>query len=349
MVKKFLSLPKFYRIYFSALAIFIVLLITGAIILSCVISNYNKGIPETVSENFFTETFLNTDLDKIMEMGKVTENEFETKDALKQYIKNLLTGDLSYTSTSSSGNEKNYIVKCGDVKVASFTLLPDKKGDYHAESLTLELGKNKVDTFKVLSGTTLYINGVAVSDNYIIERIEHAYASVLPDETPKPEWITYKVSGLSSAPEIKVIDRNGIETTLTEAKDGILTEDIIYDEPEKEIVDRVLAGAKQYAICMQEDASKASVYPYFERGTDLYKGIQAVENFFVWDHYAYEIQDESVTEYMRYDENTVSMRISFTHVLKKYGHEDYKDITDITYFARNINGKYYIFARHNNT
>ena len=52
---------------------------------------------------------------------------------------------------------------------------------------------------------------------------------------------------------------------------------------------------------------------------------------------------------MRYDENTVSMRISFEHILKKYGYEDYKDITDITYFARNVDGKYLIFARHNNT
>ena len=58
MVKKFLSLPKFYRIYFSALAVFLILLIIGCIVLSSIISQYNNGIPETVSDNFFNESFM---------------------------------------------------------------------------------------------------------------------------------------------------------------------------------------------------------------------------------------------------------------------------------------------------
>lgn len=347
MVKKFLSLPKFYRIYFSALAVFLILLIIGCIVLSSIISQYNKGIPETVSDNFFNETFMKTDTDKIIEMAGIKANEFETIDVIRGSILDEMN-DLSYTSISSDGDIKKYIVKSGEYKVASFTLKPDEKGDYHPDTLELHLSKNTKDTFRVLSGSTLYINGISVSDKYISNKEPHINSSYLPEGTSALEWITYKIDGLSKAPDVKVIDRNGKETSLSEGKDNILTEDIIYDEPEAEIVDRILKGAKQYAICMQEDASKASVYPYFERGTDLYKSFQMVENFFVWDHYAYEIRNEQVSEYMRYDENTVSMRISFEHILKKHGHEDYKDITDITYFARNIDGKYMIFARHNN-
>ena len=349
MIKKFKSLPLFYRIYFSALIIFVLLLVIGSFVLSSVISEYNKGIPETVSKQFFDSTFVNLDTAKIYDMANVTPTEFETREDIEAFIKEKMSGELSYTSVSAEGEDKQYIVKSGNYKVATFTLTADEKNDYYPSSLTLHLSKNNIDTFRVLNNSTLFINGVAVSDKYIINREDHVSASVLPEGTEKPEWITYTVEGLSYTPALSVTDRNGKETTLTESKDGILTEEIIYDEPEKDIVDRVLAGAKQYAICMQEDASKASVYPYFERGTDLYKGIQAVENFFVWDHYAYEIRNESVTEFMRYDENTVSMRISFEHILKKYGHEDYMDITDITYYARNIGGKYMIFARHNNT
>jgi hypothetical protein len=72
------------------------------------------------------------------------------------------------------------------------------------------------------------------------------------------------------------------------------------------------------------------------------------ENTFVWDHNGYSFENEKVSEFMRYNENTVSCRISFTHLLHKHGREDYKDVTDITYFAEKIDGEYYIFARYNN-
>lgn len=348
MINKIKSLSLFYRIYFISLIAFLVILIAGSIILSSVIGEYNKGLAETVSENFFNETFTNLDTEKIIEMSGVTPSEFETKDDIKNYIEKSMSDNLTYTSISSEGDDKKYIVKSGDFKVASFTLSADEKGDYHPKSLELHLSKSSKNVYKVLGNSTLYINGVKVSDSYITERSEHISSSVLPEGVPKLEWVTYTVEGLTATPDIKLLDRNGIETDFSQDNSGVYNENIIYDEQDADIVERVLKGAKQYAICMQEDASKASVFPYFERGTDLYESFRMVENFFVWDHSSYEILDEKVTEFLRYDENTVSMRISFTHVLKKYGHEDYKDITDITYYARNIGGKYMIFARHNN-
>ena len=71
---------------------------------------------------------------------------------------------------------------------------------------------------------------------------------------------------------------------------------------------------------------------------------------FVWKHSGYEFTDESVSEFFRYDPNTVSVRIAFTHILHRAGSADYKDKTDITYFAHKTrdDGDYLIFARYNN-
>ncbi|MBP3580729.1 MAG: hypothetical protein J6K12_05730 [Clostridia bacterium] len=342
------KLPLFYIIYFSLLAVFFIALICFSIYLSNFIKQYNQGIPETVSQRFFESTFLNLDPDKIIEMSGEKPCEFETTDDLKAFITENFSNDLTYTSISSDiENTKTYIVKSGEYKIATFTLICDKNNDYSPSTLSLHLPKHTNKTVRILSSSSLTINGVPVTDEYIVNREPHKNAMFLPEEVSCPEWLTYEISGLTKEPQLVISDRNGNKPQLLE-EDGILCEQVIYDEPEKEIVDRLLTAAKKYAACMQNDESKYSVLPYFEKGTDIYESIRTVENTFVWDHAGYSIEDENISEFMRYDENTVSVRISFTHTLKMHGREDYHDITDITYFARCIDGKYYIFNRYNN-
>ncbi len=347
MLNKIKNLPLFYKIYFIAVAVFVVLLCVFLVLLNGFISDYNKGIPETVSEQFFQNTFVKLDAEKIIEMSGLEPCEFETAEDVKAFVEDKLSSNLTYTSISSTGDNKNYIVKSGDYKYASFSLSKDKNDDYYPSSVELHLPKENKVSCKILNTSTLYINGKAVDKKYVTATEEYTPAQHLPDGVERPEWLIYNVDGLTKAPDINVTDRNGNKPTLEEV-DGIMCEQIVYDEQEPEIVDRIVKGAKQYAICMQSDASKSSVYPYFEKGTELYDSIRTVENMFVWDHSGYAIEDEKISEYYRYDENTVSLRVAFTHVLKKAGREDYRDYTDITYYARNIDGVYMIFARHNN-
>ncbi|MGN1120965.1 MAG: hypothetical protein ACI4RV_01280 [Eubacteriales bacterium] len=344
-------LPLFYKIYFSALAAFAVLLIVGACSLNAWLANYNKSIPETVSARFFTENFENFNAENILALSGAKPSEFETEDDLRRYVQNMLTGaELSYTAISAGSEEnvKKYIVKSGEFKVADFTLEKNADGIWAPASLTLHLPAAANADYRILDSSTLYLNGMKVSDAYMTERVPLENAACLPEDVPAPEWVTYSVRGLTKAPEALVTDRNGNHPTLTAAENGCFYEEILYDEPEKELVDRLTAAAKQYAKCMQNDASKASVLTYFEKGTDLYNSIRTAENMFVWDHSGYAFEDESIGEFFRYDENTVSVRIAFTHILKKAGSADYRDRTDITYFAHNVDGKYLIFAMHNN-
>ena len=177
MIGKFKSLSLFYRIYFTLLFTFVILLITGAVILSCAISSYNKGIAETVSAEFFKNTFVNTDTDKILTMSGAVASEFENENDLKEFISENLDENLSYTSISADGEDKKYIVKRGEYKVASFTLSADEKGDYFPTGLDLHFSAENQVKVKVFSGSTLYINGISVDEKYISERNEHFSAS----------------------------------------------------------------------------------------------------------------------------------------------------------------------------
>lgn len=347
---KIKELPLFYKIYYCALTAFLLLLIIFAIVFYNFIASYNEGIHETVSKNFFEDVFLAKDINKILEVSGIQSSKFESTDDVKSFISKYLDGNLSYTyvtSNEESDNSRKYIVKSVDYKIATFSLSQDEKNDYYPSSLTLHLPKTFETEVQILSDSTLYINGVRADKDYIYVTYPHKNAEYLPENVPYPIWAKYKITGLTKRPEIVVKDRNGNTPVLTET-DGIFCENILPDPEEKEVVERLVTAAKEYAKCMQFDAPKNKVLPYFEKGTPLYEDIKTVENMFVWDHAGYSFEDEEVSDFMRYDENTVSVRVAFTHILKKYGREDYKDRTDITYFAKKIDGKYLIYDRYNN-
>ena len=344
------KMPLFYKVYFSLLIAFAIILAISCFALHLFIKDYNEGIHETVSHRFFEENFVNLNTEKLIELAGISAIEFESEEDLKTYITGSLSQNaLTYTSVSNTSDDiaKKYIVKSGDYKIATFTLKPDQNNDYFVDTVSLHLPSSLDKHFKILDSSKLYINGIEVSENYITDRTPHENAEYLPEGVPSPMWITYSVTGLTKEPRYTVTDRNGATPELVEVN-GIITEQILPDADEPEITARLLEAAKQYAKCMQNDASKASVFKYFKKDTDLYNSIRTAENMFVWDHSGYSFKDVSISEFFRYDENTVSCRISFIHLLHKYGREDYKDFTDITYFAEKINGEYMIFARHNN-
>lgn len=343
-MKKKLSL--FTIVYLSCVAFSIIAIAIFLLWLKGWVSDYNERIPETVSQKFFDSTFKNLDADRIIEMSGIKPCEFETNDDLKAHISKSFD-NATFTSIATGNDDiKKYIVKSGEYKTAEFTLEKDGKS-WAANSLELFLPEGSEQVFKVLSTDTLYINGKAVSKDYITSTEPHKSAEHLPEWVKAPEWIIYTVNGLVNSPEFSVVDRNGNFPQLFE-ENGILIENPLFDANEPDVIERILTGAKQYAICMQNDATKSSLFPYFEKGTDLYTRIMSVENMFVWDHNGYEFEDVETSEFFRYDDDTVSLRVSFIHILKMHGREDYRNPTDITYFARKIDGEYMIFSAYNN-
>ena len=343
MKKKF---PLFYKIYFISIAVFLVALAVFLFWLNGWLISYNASLPETVSAGFYNDVFVGKNTDKIIELSETCTSEFETKDDLAEFISTNLN-DLSYTSVSTGDeDEAKYVVKSGEYKVADYTLTR-ADGKWTPDKVTLYLPDGDEYKIKLLSTDTLYINGKAVSKDYISSTEEHISKNYLPEWVTAPEWITYTVSGLLAKPEIKVVDRNGNEPKLTDIN-GVLTAEVIYDTPDEEIAQRVLDGAMQYAIYMQNDTTFSALQPYFEKDTELYKKIREALTMFSLTHQGYEFEDVSVSEYFRYDDETVSMRISFVHILKKNYSEDYRNPMDITYFARLVNGEYMIYEAYNN-
>ncbi len=332
----------FYKVYFSALAIFALVLICFLAFLFRSVGEYNKGLAETVSQNYFDELFMGKNYDKIFSDSGFENTEFETMSSAENRFSQLLDGKLSYTSiTSKHDNIKEYIVKSDDRTIASFSLVQDERNDYVLKSL--DLSESLCDiTVKTLDSSKLYLNGILVSDKYISLTEPHEYAEQLEGYAEIPQYTTYTIKGFANIPEITIKDRNG-KSADVQGVNGAYVETILSDSDD-ELGKVLLSSAKEYAKCMQNEVGKAQALMHFVRGSEIYEIIRGVETSFAWDHNGSFFTDETISEFFRYDENTVSAKISFNHVLKLNGKSNHIEPFEKTIFATSIDGKYQIFA-----
>ena len=101
---------------------------------------------------------------------------------------------------------------------------------------------------------------------------------------------------------------------------------------------------------MQKDATFGAVAAYVDRTSELYTNLRNTAVKWANPHNGYTIVDPVVSEYYSYDADgtVVSCRVSFVHLLHGYGGNNYEETFDMTFYLRNIGGRYMIYASHVN-
>ncbi len=238
------------------------------------------------------------------------------------------------------------------VLVASIHLVREEEGGWGQRAWSFDrlevfLKAKESVTVRIPADSELTVNGVAVNDEYCVEKTEHRYNEYLPDGVEGITWCSYTVSGLFLPPELSCTDRNGLACEFVpDEESGILTASFHYDETLREKYgERILTGMKEYAKYIQNDGSMNLVRPYFDTSSMFYRNIWENPSMFVWDHSGYYFANESTSEFYAYDENTFSCRITFDHCLKHYAKEDYVDQLDMIVFVRRIGNNFYIYDR----
>ena len=318
---------------------------------------------------------------KAADRGDGEISEFETRDDLITYLKGLYEGkEISCYSISTgaanaetaelkltdlagyfveqfnSKGDIRYIVKAGEDKIAEFTLVHSdselKKSKhgfkmYELADIELFFFPHESVTVKLPQSSTLTVNGVTVTDKYLMPdvREEEEINKFLPDGIEGIVYVAYTIDGLFGKPEISVTDKDGKVTECVYIEDGnYLSAGFLYDAAlEAQFSDYVINAIEKYAAYMQMDGARADFIDYYDTDSELWQNIITTENYFVWEHEGYTFKDKKASEFYRYDENVFSCRVSMTHLLHRYGWEDYVDYIDMTIFLRNVNGKYVIF------
>lgn len=318
------------------------------------LAQYEASQPKHAAKAVFDENF--AEFDALSYLDKFDESIFglETKENVAKYLAEKTDGaEFSYYSISSSeSGTYKYAVRAGNVKIAEFYLY-ESEGEngfptYTAGDFSVYFAANEDVTVTVPKGASVSLNGVQLDDGYIIENdIPDAHNQFLPDGVAGKYYTRYKASGFVSAPQITVNDISG-ELTIVESEDGYVTVPVYNDALKSAYSEYVLSALQNYATYIQGRYSNGGVSlgmvtQYFDPSSKVYATVKKVSNKYVNSYDSYEFKDEVADEFIQYDENTFSCRVSFDQVLHLKGAADYVDHIDYTLYLRRVGNKFLIF------
>lgn len=339
--------PLFYKIYFSVIAVFLVLLIVGLFFLNSVLAVYESAQPTVIVNDVVEKYLQNGDLYGAAQKYGISISKYDTKENVNKAFKEFVNGEkLSVGSSGKKleGYTEVYGIKAGDESVVTlFLKKADKAEKYGIKGYKIGAAEFNDDfynniEFIVPSDVRLEINGIEVDKS---DRVNIDLPKVLTDKIGDKEIIvnqsfkpqnfvskdfTYKAFS-SDGKEVEIVEANGVYTVAQ----GI-------DENElNNLKNHAINASQGYAKFMQEDASLGSISHFFDTSTEFYKYVRKTE-LWVWTHNGYRFEDVTFGEAHKYNDNLYSCRVSFTHILT-WGNKIYKDYFDkYIYIEKTANG-----------
>ncbi len=316
----------FYKIYFSVIAAFILLLTIGLVLLSGWLGNYEASRPEKTVENII-ENYLST--------GKITEmrdefflelSPYEINENIKPFYEEKLKGkEFSYASISNKGDAStvSYGVAADGKRIMNIHL---KKNDNKYAVFASEFTKECYASVSVSlpKDAKVFINGKQIED-------------ALCKNTDLPELPQKYIGENLKAKQVctveKLLSKNITVTcdenyTVNQYSSGDFSVSANID---KTITDFAENAAKTYACYLQKDADISALSGVLATDTEFYKNVVSSYITYVAEHTSYRFDDITISEQHCYSENLYSCRIKMKHVLVSKTGEEHFD-----YFDKNI-------------
>lgn len=352
----------FYTLYFLFILVFFLATLIGLRWLRSWLSDYEQAQPTVKAEQVFQQLFTDPDWGALYTSAGAKDSAYEGKDEYVTYMENKVGSTaLNYMETSAglSGNKK-YVVRLGDEKVATFTLVDNNKVSSslnleNLESITdipdWQLGSVEVffereESYRIekMDGHTAYVNGVALDESFTIMEATTIAEEYLPEGLTGVSMCTQEVTGLMEKPEVTVFDENGtqLEVSYDESRRTftVRTESNTMTDEQKEAA---INAAKNYCLWMIEELSdRGKLAKYFDSSSKPYKDITTLGELWMQGHAGYEFANEEVTKFASYGSSMFSVFVSMDlNVTRKDGTERTYDFAK-TLFFENKNGSWLV-------
>jgi len=352
MSKNKIKKPLFYRIYFGTLIAFGIILIVALSATYIVLDSFEETRPKNYAQNIFETYFKTGDYAGLLEECSNDANPFENrKDVKKAMAEKYKKDDLEFISVySSDPSVYNYQVTCDGELLGTFTIENDGiKNSLGFEGCKLTQADIAVKygtvTVKALSDSKVYFNETLVDKSFISESdVKSPSCDFVPDGVKGITYDIYTVDGFLCQPEIKIVSDKGEHTIEYNEEESQFEAALIYDDKlEAEYAEYCLNAIKSYAKFMQRDGKRAEALKYIDRDSELYYNISSNLVQFVNYHNGSKFENESVSEFYSYDENTFSCRVIMDHILLRSETDKYIDHIDMTIYLRRVGDKFLIY------
>ncbi|MDE6712297.1 MAG: hypothetical protein K2K20_00980 [Lachnospiraceae bacterium] len=318
------------------------------------------------------------DLTLSMNTAVLTFNEFETLEDYQEQLRLLLeNNDLQYhfLKESYTDGTLTYGIYAGETPVGTAVLQPmstttrliaipitdwqltaldayEDRGDYSA-------------AITVPSNYTVKINNIPLTDTYITERVFYEELEYSAAYVSVPEQVTYQVSGLKHPAQITVLNADGCELPLSDTSSAIpvVTDNtetssdnitLCYLPAEEEISTElrsiVLDAVETYSNFFSRDlpGCRESVDPIRELFPEDSIYLTLADQYRREDmqifsaHTDTHFLNESITEYIPYNDRCFSCRVSFDKSMTLSSGREMIDTTDNVYYFVLQNGSWLI-------
>lgn len=334
----------FYKIYFSVIAVFAVLLVIMLVLLNGWLKSYESAQPETIVNGIIEEYVKQNNVYGLKNISPLNISPYETEQSVNSAFAALTNGKTVTASSSATrieGCDLAYTVRADDQKLINVFLQKAKGSSSFLakyEVMEVSLADNLYKSAKIIlpDGAEITVNGMALAAEDI--KIEE-----LPDI---PEKYKSGASGNRYAELTNLISdsitvtasQGGTPLSVTQSGTQYTIAQSIDESTAAKIADFAKEASKTYSAYMQNDSSMSAVRKYFATDTEFYEKLRTSLVIFALDHNGYRFEDVQALEICRLSDTLYSCRVTLTQVLVKGGSE-YKD-----YFDKNV----YVYINGNN-
>ena len=341
----------FYTIFFLCIFLFYTATYFGLLELRDWLNRYEMAQPTTKSQEIFETLFSNPDWDSLYDIANVQNAAYGSRDDFISYMENRVgETDLTYVETSTGlSNDKKYIVRLKNEKIATFTLVNHNQStaqteiaEWQLDSLEFFVQYNESYYIKKLDGHTAYVNDSPLDDSFTIRISATNAEGYLPEGVTGIRVCTQQITGLAGKPNVRIVDAAGNEMKVVyDESTHTFTEQSEVNSISDTARDLAIDAVKTYALYMINRAGEGDIAEYFLRGSDAYNAITDTERGFVQDAASREFINESVSNYCRYSDTLFSVRVSVTlNQYRSSGTVKESIIEQSLFFEKQANGKW---------
>lgn len=302
-----------------------------------------------------------------MNTAVLTFNEFETPEDYQEQLKLLLkdnTLQYHFLKESYTDGSLTYGIYAGETPIGTAVLKPVNTitrliaipiTDWQLTALdAFEAHGNYSASITVPDNYTVRINDIPLTHTYITERTPYEELEYSAAYVNVPEQVTYQVSGLKHPAQITILDADDCELSIsTDVSDvpSVTSSDasddsvvLCYVPSEKEISAElssiVLDAVETYSNFFSRDL------PGCRESVDPIRGLFPEDSIYLTLADQYRREDmqifsshtntqfinESITEYIPYNDRCFSCRVSFDKSMTLSGGREMIDTTDNVYY-----------------
>ena len=342
----------FYTVYALVMLLLCIGIAIGMIALRNWLVRFEASQPDAKAQQIFESHFSNPDWSEIYALANLEDTPYETAASFTAYMEQTCTSDsLTYVKTSAglTGGEK-YIVRMGDLNLATFTLQNRAKSEmdipqWELEEIRVMMARNAYVSVEATPEQTVKVNGVALEPNLVVQTTSTVAENYLPSGTHGAQTVVYHLDGLLIDPEVTVTEADG--TAVEMRYDA---ESKTYFLPEKEQVlpegleARMVSAVQNY--CKYMIGAGGSLSTYFDTSSNIYKTITKNELWFR-GYTGYEFTEATIVDPYVYSDNLASAKVCLDLNVSRSNGTIKTFTMDSTLFMQKQNGNWKIIEMVN--